>query len=114
MSDRIGQFLSDTKDISGELYDIVVAVRELINAVHPTAEEEIKYGGLVFNVEKQLITGIFVRKNHLSLEFSFGAGFADPTGILEGTGKLRRHIKLRAMSDIVEKEVEKFVRISFE
>ncbi len=113
MEQRITNFLNDTNDISPEQFAIVTELRELINSINPDAEQEIKYGGLVFNVGKELITGIFTRKKHISVEFSFGAGFADPEKLLEGSGKLRRHLKIVTNEHIQEKRVEDFVKIAF-
>ncbi len=110
---RITEFLKDTKEISQEQFEIVTELRELINSINPEAEEEIKYGGLVFNVGKELITGIFTRKKHISVEFSFGAGFEDPQKLLEGSGKLRRHLKIISRDDINKKQVCEFVKIAF-
>jgi len=114
MDIRIKNFIEDTREVSEEQYAIVKTIREIINKIKPTAIEEIKYGGLVFNVDKTLITGIFVRKEHISLEFSFGAGFEDVNNLLEGNGKLRRHLKIRNTKDITNKKVEHFVKICFE
>ena len=112
-NDKIKQFLTDIRDISAEQYEIIISLRELIRKVKPDAEEEIKYGGLVFNSNQQLITGIFIRKEHISLEFSFGAGFEDKQGFLEGNGKFRRHLKINHIGDIQNKDAETFVNFSF-
>ena len=113
-SKKIQQFLRNTEDISKEQYEIVVALREIIESTNPSATQEIKYNGLVFNVGSELITGIFTRKSHLSLEFSFGAGFDDPKAHLDGKGKLRRHLKIVTMDDITTKDVKNFVTQSFD
>ncbi len=113
-NDKINQFVQDTKDISPDQYELVLKLQSLIKSININADEEIKYGGLVFNVDGDLITGIFVRKNHISLEFSYGASFEDSNGFLEGKGKFRRHIKVRTPEDIEEKEIGKFVEICFQ
>jgi len=49
-------------------------------------------------------------KAHASVGFYYGAMLADPAGLLEGTGKRMRHVKLRlgeernvdALSDLIE------------
>ncbi|MCJ8322984.1 MAG: DUF1801 domain-containing protein [Rhizobiales bacterium] len=70
------------------------------------------YGGLVFELEaktpKTLIGGIFASKLHLKVDFSHGHLLDDPTKILEGEGKYRRHIKLRSLNDIEDKNVMQF------
>lgn len=37
----------------------------------------------------------------------------DPHGVLEGGGKLRRHIKLRALQDIADRHVAEYVQAAF-
>ncbi|HAJ95428.1 MAG TPA: hypothetical protein DCP02_04250 [Actinobacteria bacterium] len=56
--------------------------------------------------------GLFVRKKHISLEFSSGADMNDSYTILEGTGKFRRHLKIRSLADIENKTVDFFVKQS--
>ncbi|MFC3187736.1 DUF1801 domain-containing protein [Shewanella intestini] len=71
--------------------------------------EDIKYGGLVFNASNGLIGGIYIYKEHISVEFSNGASFFDKDSILEGKGKKRRHLKIYTDEDIALKKVEYFV-----
>lgn len=110
---KIEQFIADTSELNPVHGEIVSALRTVVREVNPDAEEGFKYGGIVFNRDSDLITGIFVRKAHISLEFSYGAGFDDPKKILEGTGKLRRHIKIRELGEIETKGVREFVENSF-
>jgi len=49
--------------------------------------------------------GVFAYKEHVSVEFSHGARIVDPEGFLEGSGKGRRHIKLRCVDDITAKKL---------
>ena len=39
-------------------------------------------------------------KDHVNVGFFFGALLKDPAGLLEGTGKRGRHVKLRPGSDV--------------
>jgi hypothetical protein len=39
-------------------------------------------------------------KDHVNVGFFFGALLTDPTGLLEGTGKRGRHVKLRPGRDV--------------
>ncbi len=41
-----------------------------------------------------------VFKSHVNVGFFFGAELEDPTGLLEGTGKRMRHVKLRPSASI--------------
>lgn len=74
------------------------------------------YGGtvieLVKNEPKSLAGGIFVYENHVSLELTKGSSVVDPNCVLEGTGKLRRHVKIHAIDDIKSKGCEGLIRQS--
>ena len=57
--------------------------------------------------------GIFhiaVYTKGVNLGFNQGATLADPSGILEGTGKQIRHIKIRSPSDLERPELRGYVR----
>jgi hypothetical protein len=72
------------------------------------------YGGLFYEKQPGLyktgFCGIFCYKSHISLEFTKGAHLDDPANVLEKTGKLRRHIKLRSLQDLQTKAVETYIR----
>ena len=40
------------------------------------------------------------QSKHINLGFMYGAELDDPDGLLEGTGKLLRHIKIRSVDDL--------------
>ena len=71
--------------------------------------ERIMYGGIMFSFKSDF-GGLFVRKNHISFEFGFGVYMDDPYNVLEGSGKLRRHLKIRSLADIEDKKVDFFVK----
>lgn len=110
---KINNFIQDLMFIDEEKGKILVSLRNTILKISPDAQEEIKYGGLVFNVDTKLICGIFIRKKHISLEFSFGMLISDPNKYLEGNGKYRRHLKIFQQEDIMNKKVEYYVKQSF-
>jgi hypothetical protein len=72
-----------------------------------------KYGGTVFMTDPDIagsfVGGVFASKAHVSVEFSNGVAFRDPDGVLEGKGKARRHVKLRSLADIDDKDVAGFL-----
>jgi hypothetical protein len=81
-----------------EMRDCGTDVRELLNDGHPIACVEDAAFGYVnaFSV-------------HANVGFFYGAALHDPAGLLEGTGKRLRHVKLhwaqpvnkRALSDLI-------------
>jgi len=64
-------------------------VRELLHDGHPTA-----------CVDDAAFGYVNVFKAHVNVGFFRGAEIADPHGILEGTGKFMRHVKLRPEQDV--------------
>ncbi len=96
-----------------EAREIEVAVKEIVARLCPEARGRAMYGGTIFErqpgVYKSGFGGVFCYQRHVSLEFSEGARLNDPDGMLEGRGKARRHLKLRALSDIEAKQVEAFL-----
>jgi hypothetical protein len=101
--------LADIQFLSSEQFEIVISTRGLFLSANEELVEDIKYGGLAFNMSNTLIGGIYVYKKHISIEFSNGADFIDADSILEGGGKKRRHLKIYTEDDIVQKNTEYFV-----
>ncbi len=64
-------------------------VRELLHDGHPTA-----------CVADAAFAYVNAFKAHVNVGFFRGAELADPNGLLEGTGKFMRHVKLRPEGDI--------------
>ena len=84
---------------------LVAAARELVVSVWPDAVEQLDakdrmlhYGtGLRMSEQYIYIAGF---TSHANLGFIGGARLPDPHGLLEGTGKIMRHVKLRTTSDL--------------
>lgn len=49
---------------------------------------------------KDQVVYIGVYSKHINLGFHFGAGLDDPEGILEGSGKQMRYIKIKSKTDL--------------
>ncbi|WP_223294282.1 DUF1801 domain-containing protein [Chlorobium phaeobacteroides] len=52
-------------------------------------------------------------KKHVIVEFGRGRDLEDPHGVLEGCGKMRRHIKLFTLTDITAKFLERYVYAAY-
>ena len=102
---KVEEFLADIQFVSREQYEMLVSVRKHFLEANSNVAEGIKYGGLVFNLANALIGGVFAYKNHISVEFSQGATFDDPDGLLQGSGKHRRHMKLNQIDDIDDRKL---------
>jgi hypothetical protein len=90
------------------------AIKETVEQIAPDVRFVPKYGGEVLahdpDSDKKFVGGIYVYKDHVSLEFSQGASLNDPDGRLEGKGKNRRHLKFEAVNDVADKGAEGFLK----
>lgn len=50
---------------------------------------------------------------HVNVGFFRGAELADPAGLLEGTGRLMRHVKLRPGRDVDEKALGRLIESAY-
>ena len=86
---------------------IIDALEELVAEAVPELHGRSMYGGQMLEREAGVaataVGGYFGYKAHVSFEFSHGARLNDPDGMLEGSGKARRHLKLRSVADIEAK-----------
>lgn len=110
MPTTVDDFLTDIQALSVEQYEITCAIRALFHQLNHQLSEEIKYGGLAFSVSNALVGGIYVYRQHISIEFSHGATFTDPDTLLEGGGKYRRHLKIRSLHDVETKQCVYFIK----
>lgn len=110
-TDRVSQFLEDLRLLDSDRYELVKTLRGMVLALPPTVAEEIKYGGILFSAG-QPFCGLFSYARHVSLEFGAGASLPDEYRVLEGAGKLRRHIKMSSTPDIAEKHVAEYLALA--
>ena len=64
------------------------------------------YKGLVFTVAPH--------KAHVTLGVAGGAGLPDPGGLLEGSGKVHRHVKLHTPADLDSPELTDLINAALE
>jgi hypothetical protein len=109
--DRIEKLLDDIRSLDEARFTLVQSLRELILGLTSAITEEVKYGGLLFSASKPFC-GVFAYAKHVSLEFGDGASLPDKFKVLEGAGKLRRHIKLTSPCDIADKHVREYLLLA--
>ncbi|MBA2381922.1 MAG: DUF1801 domain-containing protein [Chloroflexi bacterium] len=78
------------------------ALRATIQAAFPSAIEQVDFGNklIAFGHSMKirgLLFAIIAHKEHVNLQLADGADLADPTGLIEGTGKRIRHVKIRSV-----------------
>src|SRR5678816_4892324 len=77
-------------------------VRELLHDGHPTA-----------CVDDAAFGYVNAFKAHVNVGFFRGAEIADPENLLEGTGKLMRHVKLRPERDVDPTALTKLIKTAY-
>ena len=86
-----------------ELRPIMIQLRELILDIDPDSTEVVRLGdrAATFGVgPKKMSEGyayIMPHKKWINLGFYKGATLPDPEGLMEGTGKSLRHVKIRSI-----------------
>ena len=91
------------------LRKIAKALRELILAADPALGESVKWGNPTFERAGK-VCYLAATKDYVSLGFFNGAALTDPEGIIEGTGKKMRHIKVRDVRDISSELLSSWVQ----
>jgi hypothetical protein len=96
--------------------EISATIMEIVIDVAPDATTRAMYGGTVIEMEpnnpKTRIGGVYVYTDYVSLELANGAAFDDPDGVLEGSGKKRRHVKMRQVDDVEAKGCRGFLELA--
>lgn len=113
-NEKVKGFLSDLSITDPEKFETLSEMRETVFAIYPNTDEQMMYGGIMFVLQEEHYSGLFVRKNHISFEFGNGFSMDDPDKILEGSGKFRRHLKIRSKDEVIDKRVEFFVKQSID
>jgi hypothetical protein len=91
---RIKELLQDFDLVNPELGKIIRSLRKTVLSIAPNSEEKVMYGGIIFAIPNRMFCGLFLRKNHVSVEFDLGYLLKDPQKHLEGSGQYRRHLKI--------------------
>lgn len=78
---------------------IMQELRRLLHEAVPHVQESLKWSRPVFGTGKDF--GYFLaNKTYVTLGFNDAKKLDDPKGLLEGTGKDMRHIKIKKVADI--------------
>lgn len=80
--------------------EIALLTRDLISKLVPKAKEKVYFGWRIirFSIDGEM-SGQFIAigpgRKYVNLYFMNGTSLDDPKGLLEGTGKNMRHVKLK-------------------
>lgn len=100
---------------SPKVRDLALRVRELIVEVMPDVVEVpwptqgIAGYGVGPKKMSEHFCYISTHKDHIDLGFNYGSELPDPEGLLAGTGKLFRHIKINTPEDLARPAVRRLL-----
>jgi hypothetical protein len=86
-----------------ELQAIERALRATIRTAFPDAIEQVDFPDRLIAFGRTmkmrgLLFAIIAHKSHVNLQLADGADLSDPDGLIEGTGKRIRHVKVRSVA----------------
>jgi hypothetical protein len=85
-------------------------LRVIVKSAAPELEEKMRWRQVGYLVSKKDVCGIYPAGDHVNLSFWLGSTLRDPDGLLEGTGKGMRHVKVFRVEDVGEETVKAYVR----
>jgi hypothetical protein len=102
-ADEVDAFFAES---SADVAAIARAARRLVLDVLPDGRESLDRSDRIVGYAtgpraiKDLWAGVAPHSRHVNLQLANGALLDDPDGVLEGTGKRVRHIKLHSLADV--------------
>jgi hypothetical protein len=81
---------------------IIKVLRAFVKRTAPKLQESVKWGNGCWLTGKTPIAYVYSAPDHVQFGFFAGAGLKDPKGLLIGSGKFVRHVKVRKPSEIDE------------
>ena len=95
--------------LQGQQLEAATALRRLIRRIVPEAAEVVKWQRPVYELNGPLCY-LQATKKHINLGFFKGDQLHDPEGLLEGSGKSMRHIKIHGPNDVTHASVADLLR----
>jgi hypothetical protein len=112
------EFQQILQHYSPDICAIATEVRALIFEVCPqtvevpwVAQKIIGYG-TGYKKMSEHFCWIQPNKNHVNLGFNYGTELPDPDRLLEGTGKLFRHVKAHSLDDVKHRGLRQLLEIA--
>lgn len=102
-----------------EVRNLAIALRDLVFEMEPEAIEQIDVPAhlLAYGYAKtytHLMCVIILYQNYVNLGFPRGVDLPDPEGLLEGTGKRARHVKIFELDQVETPEVAALIQASID
>ena len=96
-------------DLQPQILAIAAGLQKLVLNIFPTAEitlddENVGYGFV--SGYKDLVFVITPYSKHVNLGIVNGAALVDPNGLMQGKGKVHRHVKLHKIGAVRDPDLE--------
>lgn len=88
------------KDQSPKNKRLIGALERVVLGVEPELERTVKWGQGCFALEGVQKVYLHTEEDHVQLGFYAGSSMKDPLGLLVGSGKHVRHVKVRTPRDV--------------
>ncbi len=92
-----------------EHLSIVALLRKMMREHAPEAKEQISYGILMWK-QKRGLAVISPTKKNITFAFSRGANFEDKFGLLQGVGKVSKHVKIKSLKDAPQAALKYYIK----
>lgn len=118
--DDHGTFEQALSRSSDQVKQIAERIRTLIIAIYPEVVEVpwSNQGIIGYGVGPKKMSEHFcyigAYREHVNLGFYYGVVLADPMGLLEGTGKKLRHVKIKSMETVDRPALRDLIQASLE
>ncbi|MEX1143415.1 MAG: DUF1801 domain-containing protein [Anaerolineales bacterium] len=102
-----------------QVRNLALALRDLVHEIEPKVLEQIDIPAhlLAYGYAQtytHLMCVVILYKEYVNLGFPRGVDLPDPEGLLEGTGKKARHVKIYDLSQVDSSEIAALIQASVE
>ena len=94
---------------AGKQKGVVKGLRALVKKTLGGSEEYVNPWKIPSFDSDGTVCGFMTGKEHVTFIFLRGAALPDPEGLLEGTGKSVRHVKVRTVEDLKRPALKKLI-----
>jgi hypothetical protein len=94
---------------SGNMKGALKGLRALVKKTLAGCEEYVNPWKIPSFDSNGTVCGFMTGKEHVTFIFLRGAALPDPEGLLEGTGKSVRHVKVRTAADVKKPGLKKLI-----
>jgi hypothetical protein len=110
-ADAVAKTGAAARDLAYQLRALVAAILPAVVEV-PWPKMRMASYGVGPKKKSEHFCYISVQKNDVNLGFYYGAELPDPEGLLQGTGKLLRHVKIREPQAIRSRALRQLLKVA--